>query len=460
MAGTAVDAFSFDAPLPSTARLNSALSGGSTITVSGLNFGAADFTDSAAAASAACATSMWSSSTSVACRTAHIGAYPGFIEVTVAAMVGTGRAPWSIDHGRDEIWSFDAPTLSVGWRNGPMTGGASLTVSGLNFGSGTATASVAYGHAHPCSTTGWTSVTTVACLASASRAMPRSFGMTVAGVVGTGFSIFSFDAPAASFSTANAVGTGRSSLTVTGLSFLAIDLTSTAQVLSNTCGTTSWTSTTAVTCLHSRGTSSWTSYYAEPLATLLTVVAVVGTAVNPVLFSFDAPAVSSVPHNAGAASGRASVTVGGLLFATLDATSTGFIASATCRTASWSSSSSVVCLASAVDTALVDASMVLTVSAVVSTGVALLSFDAPVGSHGLIAANTPPTGGASVTVSGLSFRHGDYTHSATLEWQLCSTTSWTSSTAVACASGVVQVLDGAVSAAWVLTGCNSGVGCL
>jgi hypothetical protein len=54
-------------------------------------------------------------------------------------------------------------------------------------------------------------------------------------------------------------------------------------------------------------------------------------------------------------------------------------------------------------------------------------------------ANAAQTGVVSVTISGLSFASSDQTHSASLELSVeCSSTSWTSATAVACSAALYR----------------------
>ena len=73
--------------------------------------------------------------------------------------------------------------------------------------------------------------------------------MTVAGVVGTGHGVFSFDAPVASFvSSINTPLSGRGSVTVSGLNFGLAEYTASAAVGSEPCSTSSWMSATSISC--------------------------------------------------------------------------------------------------------------------------------------------------------------------------------------------------------------------
>ena len=78
---------------------------------------------------------------------------------------------------------------------------------------------------------------------------------------------------------------------------------------------------------------------------------------------------------------------------------------------------------------------IATVAAMAGTFDAVLSFDAPTVSNAF--GNGPRSGGASVTVSGLSFAVLDYTATSDLPTLSCATSAWTSSTAVSCQPGEV-----------------------
>ena len=136
----------------------------------------------------------------------------------MGAMTGTGGAVWTYDPGRAGVFSFDGPVASGVQMNAPHSGDASVTVSGLNFGSSVYTATTAIGSA-PCSTSMWTSGTSVACQMGIALAEAQTSELTVGGVVGTGYHIFTFDAPVASFVQLNVAHSVMGSVTVTGLQF-------------------------------------------------------------------------------------------------------------------------------------------------------------------------------------------------------------------------------------------------
>ena len=166
--------------------------------------------------------------------------------------------------------------------NVPRSGGGSVTIAGLHFGPQnlTPTASLEDSDDAACTTSSWTSVTTVACNARSLKGSRVREAMTVAGVVGTGFS-FSFDGTVAAQSLSGFVGagpffsicgwsaapivsftdrwnigrTGDGSVTISGLQFGLVGLSPTASLEDSTwdstnhpCSCTSWTTGTAVVC--------------------------------------------------------------------------------------------------------------------------------------------------------------------------------------------------------------------
>ena len=85
---------------------NAAKSGGSTVTISGLNFGAYSFTASTSATGVdMCGTASWTSGTTVECRTiAATAVKTSYAKVTVGAVVGTRVGVYFTFDGTAELW--------------------------------------------------------------------------------------------------------------------------------------------------------------------------------------------------------------------------------------------------------------------------------------------------------------------------------------------------------------------
>jgi hypothetical protein len=87
-----------------------------------------------------------------------------------------------------------APVGSTSSANAAPSGGGAVTIGGMSFGPTDPTATASLSSKEVCSSTGWTSATTVACA-------PQSYGgsgvvrtvMSVSAVVGTETGQFSFD---------------------------------------------------------------------------------------------------------------------------------------------------------------------------------------------------------------------------------------------------------------------------
>ena len=108
-----------------------------------------------------------------------------------------------------------------------------LTASGLVAGGG-------------CSTASWSSSTTCElCVGECERAAGDS-SVTVGAVAGTGLSVYSFDGPVVCIAMVNSPHrAGRSSVTVSGLSFGSVELTASGLVAGGGCSTASWSSSTS-----------------------------------------------------------------------------------------------------------------------------------------------------------------------------------------------------------------------
>ena len=87
-----------------------------------------------------------------------------------------------------------APVVSMVSANAVRSGGGTVTISGLSFGTDGRTPTATLNAAEPCASTSWTSTTTVACA-------PQAYGGTgilrtavsLSAVVGTVLGQFSFD---------------------------------------------------------------------------------------------------------------------------------------------------------------------------------------------------------------------------------------------------------------------------
>jgi hypothetical protein len=96
--------YTFDAAVLTAIRVNAPSTGtdnSARLTVIGLNFGGLELTPSAAISGAVCSTSTWTTTTSVKCAPRKYGGqdeYPGFAQVSVTTILGTGLHLPSVSH--------------------------------------------------------------------------------------------------------------------------------------------------------------------------------------------------------------------------------------------------------------------------------------------------------------------------------------------------------------------------
>jgi hypothetical protein len=223
------------------------------------------------------------------------------------------------------LFSFDAAIVSLSsvW-NAASSGCASVTVSGLQFGSHNGSASLALGTGteYLCHTASWTSVSTTVCghgQVGLTGTAPVLF--SVGNLVSTAISMLSFDAPVLSLLRPHNIpySTQRSA-TLAGLNFGTADTTATATLRNPDglfCSTLAWTSMTVARCQLRRLVGFGPT--AIPVLTL-TIANFVSTQLG--LFSYDSPALSHAhPRNLPATS-FVSLEVHGLNFALSDRTPT------------------------------------------------------------------------------------------------------------------------------------------
>jgi len=194
---------------------NVAFTAAVSVTVSGIEFAAVDQSPTSVLADAVCATSSWTTSTSVLCLSTAGALPPNVATVTIIGTVGTGSSVFSFDgspHFGAHAFGFalafrlpckdcEFPAVSapVASSTTPavIADGISITVGGLNFAVADLTASAVLGTVI-CATTSWLATTSVSCRTGSGLVATLYSPVTVNRVVGTGASLFSFDgAPSA-----------------------------------------------------------------------------------------------------------------------------------------------------------------------------------------------------------------------------------------------------------------------
>jgi hypothetical protein len=307
--GTLEKAFTFDAPTVSFMMYspvgekmqNRVVSNAASVTISGLNFGARDVTQTVMMKLDVCASTSWSSYTTLSCDASQSITNGKAFYTTVSVSTLTGTA--------STYFTFDAPIVSMAATdNAPSSGGASVTLRGLNFASDDRTISASIGGKNECATLSWTSLTEVRCTMNSPPALgTASSSVTISAIVGTVLAHFTFDSPVmSSLVEVNSPTTVGDYLTILGQNFGASDFSSTLQISSAQCSTSQWISETAVRCKTPSGSG-------KSVTTAVTVAAVVGTRLG--LYTYDSPVSSHLTGTNSVMSGGSTLTLVGLNFA-------------------------------------------------------------------------------------------------------------------------------------------------
>jgi hypothetical protein len=190
---TLVGAFSFDSPVISLVNPNNGVVDlGSYITMSGMNMGATNTSPTARLGTTACATSIYTSDTSLLCAVPLGSSSNVVIAVTVTSQVGFS------DSEQARRFTFDGPLVTgiSGVYNSPTLadGSRSITVAGSHFSTVDMTPGV-FVHNQLCGTSSWTSSSSVRCRTPEGGGAFRSVAVSISSVYGTLFAAFTYDSP-------------------------------------------------------------------------------------------------------------------------------------------------------------------------------------------------------------------------------------------------------------------------
>jgi hypothetical protein len=420
LGGTVSKVFSYDSPVVTALVLNNGpVTAGSTVTIAGQNFG----TSAAQIAIAGlvegrCSTTIWVSTTSLACTgtptmLAGAGVGRSFL-ATIGGLVGT--LPLS--------FTYDAPLVNrlyttgaspAGPPNAPVSGKASITLVGGNFGAVGSTPTVLIGST-ACETAVWTTFSSVVCaVAPGSGRFNIRASVIVGSQIGSVQSIFTYDAPFATALVGNTPLSGSGVVTLLGLNFGSSDSSPTAFLGDTSCSSTRWLTTTAMSCSAAAGSGQ-----------ALTVKAVAFELTGTQLFgmTYDAPVVTRVFGVAnGPTTGGSVYTIQGANFGSsknvvASASNTPAVdgvlrncvvpngglksvAGVVLYTKAWVSDTQLICLSSSAGSGPLQPVAVSTDS-VTGALPSAFTFDAPVVTA-VANANGPTSGGAVLSVYGMNF---------------------------------------------------------
>jgi len=331
--------FTVTVPAPSITSLNPT-SGvlGTSVTITGANFGASQGTSTVSFNGIGAAPTSWSATSIVAPVPA--GATTGNVVVTVGGVASNGVG-----------FTVTAPGPSITSLN-PSSGlaGASVTVTGANFGATQGTSTVKFnGISAP--PTSWSATSIVAAVPTG--ATTGNVVVTVGGVASNGVS-FTVTVPAPSITSVNpASGLVGASVTITGANFGATQGTSTVKFNGTAATPTSWSATSIVAAVPTGATTG------------NVVVTVGGVASNGVSFTVTVPAPSITSLNPTSGLVGTSVAISGANFGATQGTSTVKFNGTTATPTGWSATS----IAAQVPAGATSGNVVVTVGGVASNGV-------------------------------------------------------------------------------------------
>jgi len=474
--GTASKAFSYGDPVitgralgttftPLLDVFNGPVSGNTTTTLVGFNFGRVDYTGKGRLGGTAFKSVLtnWLSDSFIALRTPPGACASAEVSFTVGMQRDT----------HTKAWTYDAPTINAAPHaaingsaiNSPATGSKTVSVLGSNFGVFRASGKGKYGDTSG-EASKWVSDSTTAFRSPAGVAAGLTAAYTVCGRFGSVEMQLSYDVPTVTDQTpSNGATDGGSTITLLGLNFGTADYSSRAAVGTHTnatlvyldgagglqnynvsggtsCETTRWLSETSASCKVAAGAG-------VEYGVSFTVGVQVGTQATGHFYSYDKPVMTAAFPANGPAYGGENVTLsfGGELttysitmlgrdFGRADYSPKARLGDTDCMAAQWVSHSSIMCKIPG--GACVDASITVTLQGRnngTQFGVAtkVFSYDAPSLSTIDVGNNTGPTsGGTEFRINGKNF--GPNAPGYSVEYRIGSTqmnqTTWISDTHV------------------------------
>ncbi len=387
---------------------------GTSVTISGSNFGATQGTSSVTFNGIAAAPTSWSASSIVA--PVPNGATTGNVVITVGGFASNGVA-FTVTAPGPSISSL-SPT------SGPV--GTLVTITGANFGASQGTSTVTFnGTAATPSSWSATGITVPVPVG----ATTGNVIVTVGGVASNGVSFTVPPTPTIN-SLSPSSGQIGASVTITGTNFGTTQGTSTVTFNGVSATASNWSSTSLTVSV--------------PITTTGNVVVTVGgVPSNAVSFTVLPPSITSLTPSSGQVG--TSITIAGSGFGPSQASSTvsfnGTVASPT----SWTSSSIVV----PVPTSATTGNVLVTVAGMSSNGISFTVTPPPPS----ITSLTPSSGavGTAVTIAGANFGTTQGTSTVTFNGTLASPTAWSASSitapvpAAATTGNVVVTVGGVAS---------------
>lgn len=339
------EVLSYDRGMVSSVGPTNAPATGKTLfTVSGANFGSADYspwgrvggTGGATAGHHAthttggtgCESTRWVSDTSLACKAPRGVSSPIPLSLTVGRTVSLTAT---------DLFSYDTPSLtSLAFPNGPASGGASITILGASLGWLDLTPAGRIGGT-PCEATGWLSDSSVACRLPLGTNLGHVVAVTVDGELATIVGSFSYNVAFVSgVAFPNGPATGGVHVTLHGASFGALDMSTRQRVGGTACEATTWVADSSVICKLPAGV-------APRGGVPLVFTTSQGTSTVSGSFTYNRPDVTRMSATNSLPLGGAVVVLYGHNFGVVDYTPTAFVDYEACTHTAWTSDSAISC---------------------------------------------------------------------------------------------------------------------
>ena len=330
--GTVSGVLSIDAPQLKIARNNLIVGIGSSVILVASGLMSADsYTARGRLGGTGCEASVWTSDSSLACRSAAGLGRSASASVTAGSQTGTVT----------EAASYDAPTIAGGAANVASRGVDMLSVVGSNIGAASYSAKGRLGGTG-CEASVWTSDSSLACRSAAGLGGTTPVAITLCLVSSSLSDATSYDVPPVSgILISNVMTLGSSFVTLSGSDFGSFDTTVGVRIESSSCIASKWFSLSSVVCHVTAGVSSSASV-------AVTVTSQAGTLSEAL--SFDRPEILRVggqlanAPSASSSGGRIRVLLG-IEFGRFDSTQQGRAGGTACESSVWTSSSAVLCSA-------------------------------------------------------------------------------------------------------------------
>ena len=440
--------FSYDAPRASSiAVTNGPTSGGSWLSLSGINFGSHACSPRVSlGGSASLATwSKWVSDSSLVLSAPPGGGPSHGVHVEVCGRHDVLSA----------VFSYDGPTVSGILRtiqrgaplfgeiivsNSPQSTGISLTVIGENFGGLDLSPHARIGES-AVSASLWISDSALSVKPSPGFGFGHSVTLTLATQFATITESFTIDAPVITSAFPTSVDPGTT-VNVYGLGMGPHDATATVLFGHTACETAVWQSSTSVSCMVPPGVGTLVR-----ISTFNILDARVVTL--PQAVGYAAPLVTATNPSSGPQSGLSVVTLLGERFGRYDASLSALVGSTGCTGVIWTSESSISCMTSYG----VGRVNIMVNESTTGSLVAGYKYEGPFVT-GVSSANAPFAGGSTLILTGNSFGRGDQPVEtdklqAKVGSTACTATAWASETSAICivSAGIGGRLDVSISLA-------------